>query len=79
MCSPSTILARLRGFTDDESLPDGYRVVVQVSDGGTMGTRNWFAVTVNVMDIEEEGIVSLRPTDSRHHCYAVAAPGERSR
>ena len=43
-----------------------YRVVVQASDGGTM---NWFKLTVNVMDVEEEGSVKLRPglkTDSRN-------------
>ena len=49
----------------------GYNVVVQASDGGTMQTEvnsamntlNWFAVTVTVMDIEEEGVVSLRSLD----------------
>ena len=35
-----------------------YRVVVQASDGSTM---NWFKLTVNVMDVEEEGSVKLRP------------------
>ena len=36
-----------------------YKVVVQASDGTEM---NWFEVTVNVTDEEEEGSVKLRPT-----------------
>ena len=36
-----------------------YKVVVQASDGTKM---NWFKVTVNVKDMEEEGSVKLRPT-----------------
>ena len=36
-----------------------YKVVVQASDGTEM---NWFRVTVNVTDEEEEGSVKLRPT-----------------
>ena len=38
-----------------------YRVVVQASDGGTM---NWFKLTVNVMDVEEEGSVKLSPSNA---------------
>ena len=40
--------------TDNE-----HKVVVQASDGTRM---NWFKVTVNVMDLEEDGAVKLRPT-----------------
>ena len=39
-----------------------YKVVVQASDGATMNTLNWFKVTVNVKDVEEEGSIKLQPT-----------------
>ena len=41
--------------TDDNE----YKVVVQASDGTEM---NWFKVTVNVTDMEEDGSVKLMPT-----------------
>ena len=42
----------------DDGGGNEYKVVVQASDGGTM---NWFKLTVNVMDVEEEGSVKLSP------------------
>ena len=45
-----------------DSQDDTYQVVVQASDGATMNTLNWFKVTVNVTDVEEEGSIQLRPT-----------------
>ena len=40
-----------------------YHVMVQASDGATMTTLNWFKVTVNVTDVEEEGSIELYPAD----------------
>ena len=34
---------------------NSYKVVVQATDRGDMDHRNWFKVTVNVMDVEEPG------------------------
>ena len=42
---------------------DNYQVVVQASDGATMGTLSWFKVTVTVTDEEEEGSLTLRPME----------------
>ena len=41
-----------------------YKVVVQASDGATMAPLSWFKVTVEVMDLEEEGSVKLSPRDN---------------
>ena len=54
---------------ESEGADDVYRVVVQASDGGTTddtntppdGYLNWFKVTVTVMDVEEDGRISLTP------------------
>ena len=44
----------------DAGTNNEYKVVVQASDGTEM---NWFKVTVEVTDVEEEGSVKLSPTD----------------
>ena len=49
-----------RGNPADVGGNNEYKVVVQASDGTEM---NWFKVTVNVMDEEEEGSVKLSPTE----------------
>ena len=46
-------------YEDEGNMDHEYRVVVQASDGGTMGTRNWFVVTVTVNNVEEEGAIDL--------------------
>ena len=44
-----------------------YNIVVQATDGDTGATpedtRSWLKVTVNVGDLDEEGKITLRPTD----------------
>ena len=40
------------GTADETNI---YKVVVQASDGGVTDKLNWFKVTVNVTDVEEEG------------------------
>ena len=61
MCSPSRKRPTSRPENDDNSATDDneYKVVVQASDGTEM---NWFKVTVDVTDEEEEGSVKLQPT-----------------
>ena len=50
----------------ESPVPDGgdntYKVVVQATDRGDMDHRNWFKVTVKVMDLEEAGKVTLSHT-----------------
>ena len=41
-----------------------YRVVVQASDGGVDSHANWFKVTVNVTDVEEDGAVAEWTVDA---------------
>ena len=64
------------GGTDDSNT---YKVVVQASDGGTsndateaMEYLNWFKVTVNVMDVEEQGSIKLNP----HEVGDNGSPGD---
>ena len=41
-----------------ERFDNTYKVVVVASDGGRTNLINWFKVTVNVTDMEEEGKVT---------------------
>ena len=44
-----------RGVLLADDNTNTYKVVVQASDGGVTDKLNWFKVTVNVTDVEEEG------------------------
>ena len=44
-----------RGVALSDENTNTYKVVVQASDGGVTDKLNWFKVTVNVTDVEEEG------------------------
>ena len=52
-----------------------YNIVVQATDGDTGATpedtRSWFKVTVNVTDLEEQGRITLRPTDQAGNAAGV--------
>ena len=67
--SPPSFEKRDGGQEDTDEGSDGsntYKIVVQATDGDTGAapdTRSWFKVTVNVADDEEEGKITLRPTD----------------
>ena len=55
----------------DEGGGNEYKVVVQASDGGTM---NWFKVTVDVVNLEEEGSIKLRPTATQQEDATLLQP-----
>ena len=60
---------RLRGpatISDDVGAP--YKVVVKASDGGVTNYVEYFKVTVNVLDVEEQGKVTwtVDPDGARH-------------
>ena len=63
--------------TDRSSSASGaneYKVVVQASDGSTMAPLSWFKVTVEVIDLEEEGSIKLRPTATQQEDATLLQP-----
>ena len=65
-------------FESPGSIPgetNTYKVVVQASDGGVTDKLNWFKVTVNVTDVEEEGsIAELSPIGVKRSDDIVLQP-----
>ena len=60
--------------TNANDAANTYKVVVQASDGATMNTLSWFKVTVTVTDVEEEGSIKLRPSQTGQEAVTLLQP-----